>query len=73
MTKEELINAISGLPVETQIYKIDDYADLDHSDGCPLLGVIRGGYGFAYRWNLYLNTRRSKGKNFLTFLKNTRK
>lgn len=19
---------------------IDDYADLDHSDGCPLLGVI---------------------------------
>lgn len=106
MTKEELINAISGLPVETQVYKIDDYADLDHSDGCPLLGVIvvnepdsepviylrqkmkaeriqqfkkaftlyrRGGYGFAYRWNLYLNTRRLKGKNFLTFLKNTRK
>lgn len=25
---------------ETQIYKINDYADLDHSDGCPLLGVI---------------------------------
>lgn len=24
MTKEELINAISGLPVETQVYKIDD-------------------------------------------------
>lgn len=40
MTKEELINAISGLPVETQVYKIDDYADLDRSDGCPLLGVI---------------------------------
>lgn len=33
----------------------------------------RRGYGFAYRWNLYLNTRRSKEKNFLTFLKNTRK
>lgn len=29
-----------GLPDETQVYKIDDYADLDHSDGCPLLGVI---------------------------------
>lgn len=29
-----------GLPAETQIYKIGDYADLDHSDGCPLLGVI---------------------------------
>lgn len=40
MTKEELINAISGLPVETQVYKINDYADLDCSDGCPLLGVI---------------------------------
>lgn len=40
MTKEGLINAISGLPVETQVYKIDDYADLDRSDGCPLLGVI---------------------------------
>lgn len=40
ITKEELINAISGLPVETQVYKIDDYADLDRSDGCPLLGVI---------------------------------
>lgn len=37
MTKEELINAISGLPVETQVYKI---ADIDRSDGCPLLGVI---------------------------------
>lgn len=24
----------------TLVYKIDDYADLDHSDGCPLLGVI---------------------------------
>lgn len=24
MTKEELINAISGLPVETQVYKIDE-------------------------------------------------
>lgn len=40
MTKEELMNAISGLPVETQVYKIDDYTNLDHSDGCPLLGVI---------------------------------
>lgn len=40
MTKGELINAISGLPVETQVYKIDDYVDIDHSDGCPLLGVI---------------------------------
>lgn len=29
-----------GLPDETQVYKINDYADLDHSDGCPLLGVI---------------------------------
>lgn len=29
-----------SLPAETQIYKINDYADLDHSDGCPLLGVI---------------------------------
>lgn len=38
--KEELMNAITGLPAETQVYKIDDYADLDHSDGCPLLGVI---------------------------------
>lgn len=34
MTKEELMNAIMGLPAETQVYKIDD------SDGCPLLGVI---------------------------------
>lgn len=40
MTKEELMNAIMGLPAETQVYKINDYADLDHSDGCPLLGVI---------------------------------
>lgn len=40
MTKEELINAISGLPVKTQVYKIDDYTDIDRSDGCPLLGVI---------------------------------
>jgi hypothetical protein len=40
MTKEELMSAITGLPAETQIYKIGDYADLDHSDGCPLLGVI---------------------------------
>lgn len=40
MTKEELMNAITGLPAKTQVYKIDDYADLDHSDGCPLLGVI---------------------------------
>lgn len=39
MTKEELMSAITGLPAETQIYKINDYADLDHSDGCPLLGV----------------------------------
>lgn len=23
-----------------QVYKIDDYADIDRSDGCPLLGVI---------------------------------
>lgn len=28
MTKEELMSAITGLPAETQIYKIDDYADL---------------------------------------------
>lgn len=34
------MNAITGLPAKTQVYKIDDYADLDHSDGCPLLGVI---------------------------------
>lgn len=40
MTKEELMSAIMGLPAETQVYKIYDYADLDHSDGCPLLGVI---------------------------------
>lgn len=32
MTKEELMNAISGLPVKTQVYKIDDYTDLDHID-----------------------------------------
>lgn len=25
MTKEELMNAITGLPAETQVYKIDDY------------------------------------------------
>lgn len=31
MTKEELMNAITGLPAKTQVYK---------SDGCPLLGVI---------------------------------
>lgn len=30
MTKEELMNAITGLPAKTQVYKIDDYADLDH-------------------------------------------
>lgn len=29
MTKEELMNALMGLPDETQVYKIDDYADLD--------------------------------------------
>lgn len=40
MTLEELMNALIGLPDETQVYKINDYADLDHSDGCPLLGVI---------------------------------
>lgn len=40
MTKEELMSAITGLPAETQIYKINYYADLNHSDGCPLLGVI---------------------------------
>lgn len=40
MTKEELMSAIMGLPAETQVYTINDYADLDHSDGCPLLGVI---------------------------------
>lgn len=26
MTKEELMSAITGLPAETQIYKIGDYA-----------------------------------------------
>lgn len=41
MTKEELMNAITGLPAKTQVYKIDDYADLDHSDGCPLLATGR--------------------------------
>lgn len=41
MTKEELMSAITGLPAETQIYKIGDYADLDHSDGCPLLATGR--------------------------------
>lgn len=25
MTKEELMNALMGLPDETQVYKIDDY------------------------------------------------
>lgn len=40
ISKEELMNAITGLPAKTQVYKIDDYADLDHSDGCPLLGII---------------------------------
>lgn len=40
MTKEELMSAIMDLPAETQVYKIYDYADLDRSDGCPLLGVI---------------------------------
>lgn len=40
MTKEELMSAIMGLPAEKQVYTINDYADLDHSDGCPLLGVI---------------------------------
>lgn len=28
MTKEKLMNAITGLPAKTQVYKIDDYADL---------------------------------------------
>ncbi len=40
MTKEELMNAIMGLPAETQVYKIDDCVDIDRSDGFPLLGVI---------------------------------
>ena len=40
MTKEELINAISGLPAKTQVYKIDDCVDIDRSDAFPLLGVI---------------------------------
>lgn len=40
MTKEELMSAITGLPAETQIYKIDDYVDIDRSDVYPLLGVI---------------------------------
>lgn len=39
MTKEELMSAITGLPAETQIYKINDYADLDHSDGCLCLAL----------------------------------
>lgn len=28
MTKEELMSAITGLPVETQVYKIDDLQTL---------------------------------------------
>lgn len=28
MTKEELMSAIMGLPAETQVYTINDYADL---------------------------------------------
>ena len=40
MNKEQLMNDIMGLPAQTKVYKINDYADLDHSDGCPLLGVI---------------------------------
>lgn len=35
MTKEELMNAIMGLPAETQVYKIDDYTDLDHKEYTP--------------------------------------
>lgn len=40
MTKEELMNAISGLPAETQVYKIDDYTDLDLLKRCSLSSVI---------------------------------
>lgn len=29
MTKEELMNALMGLPDETQVYKIDDYNEPD--------------------------------------------
>lgn len=39
MTKEELMSAITGLPAEIQIYKINDYADLDHSDGALCLAL----------------------------------
>lgn len=28
MTKEELMNALMGLPPDTEVYKIDDYTDL---------------------------------------------
>lgn len=34
MTKEELMSAIMGLPAETQVYTINDYADLDHKRLC---------------------------------------
>lgn len=40
MTKEELMNAITGLPAETQVYKIDDYTDLDLLKRCSLSSVI---------------------------------
>lgn len=30
-TERIQMSAITGLPAETQIYKINDYADLDHA------------------------------------------
>lgn len=30
MTKEELMNAITGLPAKTQVYKIEDYKDINN-------------------------------------------
>lgn len=40
MTKEELMNAIMGLPPDTEVYKIDDYTDLDLLKRCSLSSVI---------------------------------
>lgn len=37
MTKEELMNAITGLPAKTQVYKIDDYIVVNEPDSEPVI------------------------------------
>lgn len=64
MTKEELMNAITGLPAKTQVYKIDDYSSLKKLLPSTVAGAIVLLTGGSYI--LYVTFKR---KNFLTILK----